>query len=53
MSCLDNVLNINPQWNDEEIWNYARTNNLIIITNDKDFRLMQIMQGSPPKIIHV
>jgi predicted nuclease of predicted toxin-antitoxin system len=47
------VLNINPQWNDEEIWEYAKTNNLVIITKDKDFRLKQIMQGSPPKIIHI
>jgi predicted nuclease of predicted toxin-antitoxin system len=50
---FEHVLNINPLWNDQEIWRYAKANNLIIITKDKDFRLMQIMQGSPPKIIHI
>ena len=47
------VLNINPLWNDEEIWDYAKTNNLIIVTKDKDFRVKQIMQGFPPKVIHI
>lgn len=50
---FEHVLNINPLWKDEEIWEYARDNNLIIITKDKDFRLKQIMFGSPPKIIHI
>lgn len=47
------VLNINSLWNDDEIWDYAKTNNLIIITKDKDFRLKQIIHGFPPKIIHI
>lgn len=47
------VLNINPLWNDEEIWDYAKANNLTIVTKDKDFRLKQIMQGFPPKVIHI
>jgi predicted nuclease of predicted toxin-antitoxin system len=40
-------------WEDDEIWNYALINNLIIITKDKDFRLKQLISGSPPKIIHI
>ncbi len=47
------VVNIDPLWKDEEIWNYAKANNLIIITKDKDFRLKQIIHGSPPKVIHI
>jgi predicted nuclease of predicted toxin-antitoxin system len=50
---FEHVLNINPLWDDKEIWNHAKKNNLVIITKDKDFRLKQIMQGSPPKIIHI
>ena len=50
---FEHVLNINPLWNDEEIWNYACKTDLIIITKDKEFRLKQIMYGSPPKIIHI
>ncbi len=47
------VLKINPLWEDDEIWNYAYENNLIIITKDKDFRLKQLISGSPPKVIHI
>lgn len=47
------VVKINPLWNDEEIWEYAYANKLIIITKDKDFRLKQIIHGSPPKVIHI
>ncbi|MEO6219328.1 MAG: DUF5615 family PIN-like protein [Ginsengibacter sp.] len=47
------VVNINPLWDDDEIWDYAKTNNLIIITKDKDFRLKQIIKGFPPKLIHI
>ena len=50
---FEHVVNINPLWNDEEIWTYAKTNSLVIITKDKDFRLKQIMHGTPPKIIHI
>lgn len=47
------VLKIDPSWNDEEIWNYAKANSLIIVTKDKDFILKQIAFGVPPKVIHV
>jgi predicted nuclease of predicted toxin-antitoxin system len=38
---------------DDEIWNYAKQNELIIITKDKDFSLMQLMKGAPPKVIQI
>ena len=47
------VLKINPLWEDNEIWEYAYINNLIIVTKDKDFLLKQLIQGSPPKVIHI
>jgi len=47
------VLKINPTWEDNEIWNYARKNNLIVVTKDKDFLLMQLIQGAPPKVIQI
>ncbi|GEM_PF-2691102 len=28
---------INDEWSDEQIWNYAKDNNLTIITKDSDF----------------
>lgn len=50
---FEHVLKINPFWDDDEIWDYAFKKNLIIITKDKDFRLKQLISGSPPKIIHI
>lgn len=44
---------INDEWNDDEIWNYAKQNELIIISKDKDFSLKQMAYGSPPKLIHI
>ncbi|MGI8951902.1 MAG: DUF5615 family PIN-like protein [Chitinophagaceae bacterium] len=45
--------NINDEWTDDMIWNYAKENNLIIVTKDKDFSLKQIAEGAPPKLIHI
>ncbi len=36
---------------DTEIWNFARENNLIIVTNDEDFLNLLNVNGFPPKII--
>jgi predicted nuclease of predicted toxin-antitoxin system len=47
------VSSINAAWNDDEIWNYAKTNNLSIISKDKDFLIYQLANGAPPKIIHI
>lgn len=47
------VSSINPLWNDDDIWNYAKANNLSIISKDKDFLIYQLANGTPPKIIHI
>lgn len=39
--------------NDEVIWSYAKTNNLIIITQDADFNDIYTVKGFPPKIIWI
>jgi len=36
---------------DIEIWNYAATNNYIIVTQDSDFLNLLETRGFPPKII--
>lgn len=36
---------------DIEIWNFAKQNNLIIVTNDSDFYYLLNQKGFPPKII--
>ncbi|MEP6701228.1 MAG: DUF5615 family PIN-like protein [Bacteroidota bacterium] len=47
------VADLNPCWDDKSIWEYAKTNRLIIISKDKDFLMQQIIKGSPPKIVHI
>ncbi|MDT3738558.1 MAG: DUF5615 family PIN-like protein [Candidatus Kapabacteria bacterium] len=37
---------------DEEIWNYAKANNLTIITKDSDFSNRILLSEPPPKVIH-
>ena len=36
---------------DSEIWDYARKENLIIVTNDEDFIDFMNVKGFPPKVI--
>ena len=36
---------------DMRIWEYAKTNNLSIVTYDNDFLNISLLKGSPPKII--
>jgi predicted nuclease of predicted toxin-antitoxin system len=47
------VVKINPAWDDEEIWKYARENSLVIVTKDKDFLVKQAIAGAPPYVVHV
>lgn len=36
---------------DTEIWQYAKENQFLIVTNDDDFMRLLILKGFPPKII--
>lgn len=44
---------INDQSSDEEIWQYAKNNNLTIITKDVDFSNKILLNEPPPKVIHI
>lgn len=47
------VFDIDDTWSDQQIWNYAKQNNLIIVTKDSDFAAKALVQGTPPKVIHI
>lgn len=47
------VVDIGEEWNDSEIWNYARKNNYAIVTKDADFSNRIIVSEPPPRIIHL
>jgi len=36
---------------DTEIWNYAKKQEMLIVTNDEDFWHLSILNGFPPKVV--
>ena len=46
------VADLNPRWTDQEIWNYALENNLVILTKDTDFYNRYIVSEKSPKIVY-
>lgn len=46
-------LDINRTWEDHDIWEYAKENNLTIITKDADFQDKILFQAPPPKVIWI
>ena len=47
------VKNLNDEWTDEEIWEYSKKRDLIIVTKDVDFSNKIIVRNPPPKVIHI
>ena len=47
------VREINDEWSDSQIWQYAKENGLTIITKDVDFSNRIITSEPPPKVIHL
>jgi len=44
---------LSEQPTDTELWNYAKDNDLIILTKDTDFFDRLLLNGPPPKVIWV
>ena len=36
---------------DEEVWNYAKENDFMIVTHDSDFNERSLLYGYPPKVL--
>lgn len=43
--------NLNQPATDGDIWNYAKMNDMVIVTNDEDFLNLSLLYGFPPLII--
>jgi len=48
---VDSISVLSHPAKDIEIWNYAKNENAIIITNDEDFYKLSVLKGFPPKIV--
>jgi predicted nuclease of predicted toxin-antitoxin system len=40
-------------WPDVQLWEYARSEKLVVVTKDADFRILALAEKSPPKLVHV
>lgn len=38
---------------DDQVWRYAATRGLAIVSKDSDFRQMSFVRGHPPKVIWI
>lgn len=47
------VVDIDDEWTDSEIWDYARLNNLTIVSKDADFSHRMMTSEPPPRVIHI
>ncbi|MCC7524337.1 MAG: DUF5615 family PIN-like protein [Chitinophagaceae bacterium] len=47
------LFDINDSLSDSEVWEYAKTNNLTIVTKDADFSNRIILADPPPRVIHM
>jgi predicted nuclease of predicted toxin-antitoxin system len=36
---------------DDEVWEYARDHDLVIVTKDADYNIMGVVRGFPPKVL--
>lgn len=44
---------LNERWTDAEIWEYARTHSLIIVSKDADFSDRVMLSDAPPRVVHI
>lgn len=47
------VRDLDDTWSDTQIWQYAQTHHLTIISKDSDFSNRILPKEPPPKVIHI
>jgi predicted nuclease of predicted toxin-antitoxin system len=47
------VFDINDSMSDEEIWEYAKAQNLTIVSKDADFSNKVLLESDTPNVIHM
>lgn len=47
------VKDIDDTWSDAQVWDFARREDLIIVTKDADFSARAILEPPPPRVIHI
>jgi len=44
---------LGESWTDDQIWEYARKNQLTVVSKDADFFSRILLTTPPPKVIHI
>jgi predicted nuclease of predicted toxin-antitoxin system len=44
---------IGETWTDTQIWQYAREQDLIIVSKDTDFSDRVMVSNPPPRVVHI
>ena len=47
------VRDTDEKWTDQQIWEFAKENSLVIVTKDADFSERILLQNPPPRVIHI
>ncbi|HSS75495.1 MAG TPA: DUF5615 family PIN-like protein [Thermoanaerobaculia bacterium] len=47
------VRDLNDEWTDDQIWSYAKSGNLTIVSKDADFSPRALLEPPPPRVIHI
>lgn len=47
------IKDLDDSWTDSIVWQYAKENNLTIVTKDSDFSNRILFLSPPPKVIHI
>ena len=50
---LEHVTDLGESLSDTEIWEYAKINDLVIVTKDADFSERIITSSPPPRVVHL
>lgn len=50
---VEHVRDLGESLSDTEIWEYAKVNNLVIVTKDADFSDRIITSSPPPRVVHL
>ncbi|MCB1034791.1 MAG: DUF5615 family PIN-like protein [Acidobacteria bacterium] len=47
------AFDLGDDWSDSRLWEYAKANDLILVTKDADFSERVLVSTPPPRVIHV
>jgi predicted nuclease of predicted toxin-antitoxin system len=50
---FQHMRDVGETWTDSQIWHYARSRNLTIVTKDTDFSDRMMVSTPPPRVIHI